>query len=68
MRRRRAASKAATRTVEATEPAMTGIVFKIQANMDPNHRDRIAFMRVCSGQAHARHEGESTCAPTRPWR
>ena len=44
------ASKAATRTVEATEPAMTGIVFKIQANMDPNHRDRIAFMRVCSGK------------------
>ena len=28
---------------------MTGFVFKIQANMDPNHRDRIAFMRVCSG-------------------
>ena len=42
--------KAATRTVEATEPAMTGIIFKIQANMDPNHRDRIAFMRVCSGR------------------
>ena len=42
--------KAATRTVVATEPAMTGIVFKIQANMDPNHRDRIAFMRVCSGR------------------
>ena len=29
---------------------MTGIIFKIQANMDPNHRDRIAFMRVCSGR------------------
>ena len=42
--------KAATRTVVATEPAMTGIIFKIQANMDPNHRDRIAFMRVCSGR------------------
>ncbi len=42
--------KAATRTVEATEQAMTGVVFKIQANMDPNHRDRIAFMRVCSGK------------------
>jgi peptide chain release factor 3 len=38
------------RAVEATEPAMTGLVFKIQANMDPNHRDRIAFMRVCSGK------------------
>ncbi len=39
-----------TRTVEANEPRMTGFVFKIQANMDPNHRDRIAFMRVCSGK------------------
>ena len=29
---------------------MTGFVFKIQANMDPNHRDRIAFLRVCSGR------------------
>ncbi len=44
------AQKASTRTVEATEPTMTGVVFKIQANMDPNHRDRIAFMRVCSGK------------------
>uniref|UniRef100_UPI00345B433C EF-Tu/IF-2/RF-3 family GTPase n=1 Tax=uncultured Rhizobium sp. TaxID=155567 RepID=UPI00345B433C len=43
------AQDAATRKVEATEPKMTGFVFKIQANMDPNHRDRIAFMRVCSG-------------------
>jgi len=41
---------ASTRTIEASEKAMTGIVFKIQANMDPNHRDRIAFMRVCSGK------------------
>lgn len=39
-----------TRRVEAEEPRMTGFVFKIQANMDPNHRDRIAFMRVCSGR------------------
>ncbi|EJF91115.1 peptide chain release factor 3 [Bartonella tamiae] len=38
-----------SRTVKATEPKMTGFVFKIQANMDPNHRDRIAFLRVCSG-------------------
>ncbi len=29
---------------------MTGFVFKIQANMDPNHRDRMAFVRVCSGR------------------
>jgi peptide chain release factor 3 len=42
--------KAASRTIEATEPAMTGIIFKIQANMDPNHRDRMAFMRLCSGR------------------
>jgi peptide chain release factor 3 len=42
--------RAAKRTVEAAEKAMTGVVFKIQANMDPNHRDRIAFMRVCSGK------------------
>ncbi len=38
-----------TREVEADERKLTGFVFKIQANMDPNHRDRIAFMRVCSG-------------------
>ena len=44
------AQRAANREIQATEPAMTGIVFKIQANMDPNHRDRIAFMRVCSGK------------------
>jgi peptide chain release factor 3 len=38
------------RLVAPDEPGMTGFVFKIQANMDPNHRDRIAFMRVCSGR------------------
>ena len=38
-----------SRTVEPSESALTGFVFKIQANMDPAHRDRIAFMRVCSG-------------------
>ena len=43
------AQKADSRMVEAGEPNMSGFVFKIQANMDPNHRDRIAFMRVCSG-------------------
>ncbi|KPV39400.1 peptide chain release factor 3 [Thiohalorhabdus denitrificans] len=37
------------RTVDPAEEKLTGFVFKIQANMDPNHRDRIAFMRVCSG-------------------
>ena len=44
------AQEAQSRTVQADEPKMTGFVFKIQANMDPNHRDRIAFMRVCSGR------------------
>ncbi len=43
------AQDADSRMVEATEPRMTSFVFKIQANMDPNHRDRIAFVRVCSG-------------------
>jgi peptide chain release factor 3 len=38
-----------TRQVAASESQFSGFVFKIQANMDPNHRDRIAFMRVCSG-------------------
>ena len=36
--------------VQPAEPAFTGFVFKIQANMDPKHRDRIAFFRVCSGR------------------
>src|SRR5207249_2959715 len=35
--------------VEATSETFTGFVFKIQANMDKRHRDRLAFMRVCSG-------------------
>ena len=38
-----------TRVVEPTEEKFTGFVFKIQANMDPQHRDRVAFLRVCSG-------------------
>lgn len=38
------------RIVKANEEKFTGFVFKIQANMDPRHRDRIAFMRVCSGK------------------
>jgi peptide chain release factor 3 len=39
-----------TRIVDASEEKLTGFVFKIQANMDPGHRDRIAFMRICSGR------------------
>ena len=38
------------RTIDAHENSMTAFVFKIQANMDPNHRDRIAFARLCSGK------------------
>ncbi|HBM90470.1 MAG TPA: peptide chain release factor 3 [Rhodospirillaceae bacterium] len=41
--------KAATRDVQPDEKKVTGFVFKVQANMDPNHRDRIAFVRLCSG-------------------
>jgi peptide chain release factor 3 len=44
------AQAADIRRVEADEGAMTAFVFKIQANMDPNHRDRIAFARLCSGR------------------
>jgi peptide chain release factor 3 len=42
-----------TRSVQPTEEKLTGFVFKIQANMDPQHRDRVAFMRVCSGRFEA---------------
>ena len=40
---------AVERNVQPTEKKVSGFVFKIQANMDPNHRDRIAFMRLVSG-------------------
>jgi peptide chain release factor 3 len=42
-----------TRPVAPDEDKLTGFVFKIQANMDPQHRDRVAFMRVCSGRFQA---------------
>src|SRR5690606_17788529 len=38
------------RVVSPDEERFTGFVFKIQANMDPQHRDRIAFVRICSGR------------------
>ena len=41
-----------TRIVEPEEKAFSGFVFKIQANMDPRHRDRMAFIRICSGRFH----------------
>ena len=51
-RDRAAAARPAGRAAErlAGEPKVTGFVFKVQANMDPNHRDRVAFVRVCSGR------------------
>jgi peptide chain release factor 3 len=39
-----------TRVVSPYEEKMTGFIFKIHANMDPNHRDRIAFLKICSGK------------------
>jgi peptide chain release factor 3 len=39
-----------TRLVENAEEKFSGFVFKIQANMDPKHRDRVAFLRICSGK------------------
>ena len=41
---------AESRSVRPGEDKLSGFVFKIQANMDPAHRDRIAFMRICSGE------------------
>ncbi len=38
------------REVATDEPKFSGVVFKIQANMDPAHRDRVAFVRICSGR------------------
>ncbi len=40
----------AEREVASTEEAFSGFVFKIHANLDPNHRDRIVFLRICSGK------------------
>ncbi len=42
--------KAFQRRVQPGEPGFSGVVFKIQANMNPAHRDRIAFVRICSGR------------------
>ncbi len=42
--------KTKTRTVEPTEDKVSAFIFKIQANMDPKHRDRMAFARICSGK------------------
>lgn len=42
--------EATERTIDPEEEKLTGFIFKIHANLDPNHRDRIAFMRICSGK------------------
>nr|MBF0220689.1 peptide chain release factor 3 [Desulfobulbaceae bacterium] len=43
-------SKTSTRDVSPYEESFSGFVFKIQANMNPAHRDRLAFLRICSGK------------------
>jgi peptide chain release factor 3 len=68
LRPRRAPQPADSRAIEPTEPEVTGFVFKVQANMDPTHRDRIAFMRIVLGQLQARHEahaGRARASPSR---
>ncbi|PIP79886.1 MAG: peptide chain release factor 3 [Gammaproteobacteria bacterium CG22_combo_CG10-13_8_21_14_all_40_8] len=44
------AREASGRMIPPEQDKFSGFVFKIQANMDPNHRDRVAFLRICSGQ------------------
>jgi peptide chain release factor 3 len=44
------ASTPSARLIEPTHPQFSGFIFKIQANMDPRHRDRIAFVRIVSGK------------------
>jgi peptide chain release factor 3 len=44
--------QAEERIIEPNEAGFSGFIFKIHANMDPNHRDRIAFLRICSGIFH----------------
>ena len=57
LRRTRAVAASRARPPRAKsaphETKLTGFVFKIQANMDPKHRDRVAFMRICSGKFDA---------------
>ena len=47
------------------ESKVTGFVFKVQANMDANHRDRVAFVRLCSGQFRRGMKLRAMCGPTR---
>jgi len=52
------------REIGPSEPGFSGFIFKIQANMDPKHRDRLAFVRICSG----RFERDMTVVHTRTGR
>ena len=45
-------------TLRPVEAPFAALVFKVQANMDPRHRDRVAFVRICSGPVRARHAGD----------
>ena len=49
-RPQKATRKGAEVMISRDDPSVSGFVFKIQANMDPNHRDRVAFVRLCSGE------------------
>ena len=53
--------QSSTGVVEPASPVFSGFIFKIQANMDPRHRDRLAFIRICSG----RFERDMTVTHTR---
>jgi len=55
------------REVAPQEPKLTGFVFKIQANMDPQHRDRVAFMRVCSGRLLPGQPGPEKLSVSTSW-
>ena len=57
-RRRRASASRCSARSHPDEPKFSGVVFKIQANMDPAHRDRVAFVRVALGPLRARHAAE----------
>jgi peptide chain release factor 3 len=50
LRQRHAAGKHQLRHLDVYEDKFSGFIFKIHANLDPKHRDRIAFLRVCSGK------------------
>ena len=56
----RARARPGDELVEPTDPHFSGFVFKIQANMNPRHRDRVAFVRVCSGRLEQGHAGRAT--------